>query len=53
MLAKQFALLLFVLPGLCAARLLEAGDFPYEAYVVVEQADVVAGPGHRFYATAR
>lgn len=28
-------------------------EFPYEAYVAVEQADVVAGPGHRFYVTDR
>src|SRR5690349_14460458 len=26
-------------------------DFPYDAYVAVDQAEVVAGPGHRFYAT--
>jgi hypothetical protein len=30
-----------------------ADDFPYEAYVAVERAEVVAGPGHRFYATNR
>ena len=30
-----------------------ADEFPYEAYVAVEQADVVAGPGHRFYVTDR
>jgi hypothetical protein len=30
-----------------------ADDFPYAAYVAVDQAEVVAGPGHRFYATDR
>jgi len=31
----------------------KADDFPYEAFVAVEQAEVVAGPGHRYYATDR
>jgi hypothetical protein len=30
-----------------------AADSPYEAYVCVDQAEVVAGPGHRFYITDR
>ena len=30
-----------------------AADFPYEAYVSTEQAEVIAGPGHRYYATDR
>src|SRR5947209_16071634 len=34
----------------CAAA---AAEFPYEAYVIVEGAEIVAGPGHRFYATDR
>src|SRR5262245_35201887 len=38
--------------ALCAATALSE-DSPYEAYVCVEQADVVAGAGHRFYATDR
>jgi hypothetical protein len=28
-----------------------AEEFPYTAYVAVERAEVVSGPGHRFYAT--
>jgi hypothetical protein len=40
---------------LCAlgGRARAADDFPYTAYVVVDEAEVVAGPGHRFYATER
>src|SRR5438874_7032441 len=34
----------------CAAA---AAEFPYEAYVIVDGAEIVAGPGHRFYATDR
>lgn len=30
-----------------------AGEFPYDAYVAMDQAEVVAGPGHRYYATDR
>src|SRR5262245_29991340 len=30
-----------------------ADEFPYTAYVAVEGAEVVAGPGQRFYATER
>src|SRR5439155_21350954 len=42
---------LSVIAGLCCAAIASAGDFPYIAYVCVEDAQVVAGPGHRFYAT--
>jgi SH3-like domain-containing protein len=28
-------------------------DFPYEAFVAIDGAEVVSGPGHRYYATAR
>ena len=28
-------------------------EFPYEAYVAADGAEVVSGPGHRYYATAR
>ncbi len=34
-----------------AAAASAADEFPYTAYVAVERAEVVAGPGHRFYAT--
>src|SRR5439155_17342849 len=44
---------LSVIAGLCCAAIASAGDFPYIAYVCVEDAQVVAGPGHRFYATDR
>ncbi len=36
---------------LCSVALAE--DYPYEAYVVTDDAEVVAGPGHRFYITER
>lgn len=36
-----------------AAGLRAADEFPYEAFVAVENAEVVSGPGHRYYATAR
>lgn len=36
-----------------AAGLRAADEFPYEAFVAVESAEVVSGPGHRYYATAR
>lgn len=28
-------------------------DFPYQAYVAIDGAEVVSGPGHRYYATDR
>ena len=34
-----------------AAPLGAADEFPYTAYVALEGAEVVAGPGHRYYAT--
>ena len=36
-----------------AAAVSAADEFPYRAYVLSENVDVVAGPGHRFYATDR
>jgi hypothetical protein len=39
--------------GLIAAATWAADEFPYQAYVLSENVDVVAGPGHRFYATDR
>jgi hypothetical protein len=45
--------LLIALAALCAVPADAAEDFPYTAYVAVEGAEVVAGPGHRFYATER
>lgn len=38
--------------GACASAG-AADDFPYEAYVAVDDAEVVSGPGQRYYATAR
>jgi hypothetical protein len=45
-------LFLFVL-GLCCAAIAAAEDFPYSAYIAADKTEVVAGPGHRFYATDR
>ncbi len=36
----------FVLKEMCAAE-----DYPYAAYVIAEQADVLSGPSRRFYIT--
>jgi|SRR5262245_2588171 len=47
-----FRLLLVVL-SLCCAAIAVADDFPYSAYIAADKTDVVAGPGHRFYATDR
>lgn len=46
------AWLVLAWPGYVPAASEDDG-FPYEAYVSVEQADVLAGPGHRFYVTCR
>jgi hypothetical protein len=43
----------FLLSLLALGHLCAADRAPYEAYVCVEQADVVAGPGHRYYTTDR
>ena len=43
----------FGLLSVIAALTVCAADEPYQAYVCVDQADVVAGPGHRYYATDR
>jgi hypothetical protein len=45
-------LLSLTLIGL-VVRTTRAEDFPYTAYVCTESAEIVAGPGHRFYATDR
>ena len=39
--------------GSIAAGVRAADEFPYRAYVLSENVDVAAGPGHRFYATDR
>src|SRR5689334_16002576 len=45
--------LLLVAVGVgCAVRAV-ADDFPYSAYIAADKTEVVAGPGHRFYATDR
>lgn len=44
------AALLFVGTNLSTTQ---ADDFPYEAFVLTDEAEVLAGPGHRFYATER
>jgi hypothetical protein len=36
-----------------AAPKARAAEFPYEAYIATQSAEIVAGPGHRFYATDR
>lgn len=46
-----YKLLLFFVGGICAATTVAADDFPYTAYVAADKAEIVAGPGHRFYAT--
>jgi hypothetical protein len=43
----------FIVMASLTADAIAADEFPYEAYVAVEQAEVVAGPWHRFYATDR
>src|SRR5262245_54082314 len=42
---------LAIVLALAAAPLGAADEFPYTAYAAVEGAEVVAGPGHRYYAT--
>jgi len=49
---RPLQLFFFIVATGCAA-MVSADDYPYTAYVCVEQAEVVAGPGHRFYATDR
>jgi hypothetical protein len=47
----------FVFPAMLAAVFAAAvradDDFPYKAYVALDGAEVVSGPGHRYYATDR
>src|SRR5262245_16165287 len=43
---------IFCLAITCAAGG-EAADYPYDAYISTDQAQIIAGPGHRFYATDR
>ena len=49
------AMLLFLVTGLAAApsEQARAGEFPFEAYVATDQAEVASGPGRRFYVTDR
>jgi SH3-like domain-containing protein len=51
--AIRFSRGVILLGFLAFAELCVADSSPYEAYVCVEQADVVAGPGHRYYTTNR
>src|SRR5436190_15455739 len=46
-----YKVLFFVVGGMCAATIVAADEFPYSAYVATDKTEVVAGPGHRFYAT--
>lgn len=46
-------ILAFCIVAVATSLLWAADSSPYEAYVCVEQADVVAGPGHRYYTTDR
>ncbi|HEX5105207.1 MAG TPA: SH3 domain-containing protein [Pirellulaceae bacterium] len=39
--------------GILAAAASAEDEFPYDAFVAVEDAEVVSGPGHRYYATDR
>ncbi len=43
----------FVAVGFCCAVSAATDDFPYSAYIAADKTEVVAGPGHRFYATDR
>ncbi|HEY2416095.1 MAG TPA: SH3 domain-containing protein [Pirellulaceae bacterium] len=49
----RFSRSVILLGFLAFADLCAADSSHYEAYVCVEQADVVAGPGHRYYTTDR
>ncbi len=44
--------IVFVVSFGCAVSA-AADDFPYTAYIAADKTEVVAGPGHRFYATER
>jgi uncharacterized protein YraI len=46
------SLKLFCLAIACAAAA-HAADFPYDAYISTDQTQIIAGPGHRYYATDR
>jgi hypothetical protein len=39
--------------GALTAQVLAENEFPYSAFIAVEGAEVVSGPGHRYYATDR
>jgi hypothetical protein len=51
--ARTPCLCMLLLAGWSSVVLAAAAGDPYEAYVVTDLAEVVAGPGHRFYTTAR
>jgi hypothetical protein len=42
-----------LLSGMAAFAAARGDEFPYEAYIAADKTEVVAGPGHRFYATDR
>ena len=49
------AMMLLLVTTLAAGRAstARAGEFPFEAYVAIDQAEVASGPGRRFYVTDR
>jgi hypothetical protein len=47
----RFSIFVVLVDAVICGAICRADDSPYEAYVCVDQADVVAGPGHRFYTT--
>ncbi len=47
------SILVLCLITAATSSLRAADSSPYEAYVCVDSADVVAGPGHRYYTTDR
>jgi len=49
---RPLRLFLSLLSLICAASA-AADEFPYSAYIAADNTEVVAGPGHRFYATDR
>jgi hypothetical protein len=48
---RAFPVCLWVIALVSSAASAADDGFPYEAYVAVDGAEVVSGPGHRYYAT--